>query len=136
MIALEDLLAVPYAFGGRDPAVGLDCWGMVIEVRRRLGYATWDPWHPISDQEEIPQAAAAVVQMFADRWERVTLRDAEAGDVLVLPGFSGERTHAAVHVGGPPGAAMQITKNGARRDTVAKLSRYVRGVYRNREPLA
>jgi len=34
---LADLIGVPFLDLGRDPAVGLDCWGVVMEVQRRMG---------------------------------------------------------------------------------------------------
>jgi cell wall-associated NlpC family hydrolase len=33
----EDLLGIRYVEGGRDPEVGLDCWGLCLEVCRRAG---------------------------------------------------------------------------------------------------
>lgn len=48
-VALDDLVGVPWARGGRMvdgalPLGGLDCWGLVVEVRRRAGLWTPDPW--------------------------------------------------------------------------------------------
>jgi cell wall-associated NlpC family hydrolase len=36
---LNDLIGRPYRYGARGPAE-FDCWGLVLEVRRRLGLAT------------------------------------------------------------------------------------------------
>ncbi|HWR42778.1 C40 family peptidase [Sporomusa sp.] len=36
-IKLDDLIGLPFIDGGRDPAVGLDCWGLSAEVFRRYG---------------------------------------------------------------------------------------------------
>lgn len=36
-INLDDLIGLPFVDGGRDPAVGLDCWGLSTEVFRRYG---------------------------------------------------------------------------------------------------
>jgi cell wall-associated NlpC family hydrolase len=33
----DDLLSIPYVQGGRDPKNGLDCWGLCIEIYRRVG---------------------------------------------------------------------------------------------------
>jgi cell wall-associated NlpC family hydrolase len=33
----SDLVGMPYVRSGRDPAIGLDCWGLCMEVYRRLG---------------------------------------------------------------------------------------------------
>ena len=37
MLNFTDLIGVPYRDGGRDPAVGLDCYGLLIVVFRRAG---------------------------------------------------------------------------------------------------
>ena len=34
-IRLDDLIGLPFIDGGRDPAVGFDCWGLSTEVFRR-----------------------------------------------------------------------------------------------------
>ena len=36
-IRLDDLIGLPFIDGGRDPAVGFDCWGLSTEVFRRYG---------------------------------------------------------------------------------------------------
>jgi len=46
---VRELLRAPYVEGGRVidgelTAGGLDCWGFVVELRRRLGLWTPDPW--------------------------------------------------------------------------------------------
>jgi cell wall-associated NlpC family hydrolase len=34
---LRDLINIPFVDKGRDPRIGLDCWGLVIAVCERLG---------------------------------------------------------------------------------------------------
>jgi hypothetical protein len=46
---VAELLRLPYVEGGRMvdgqlPSGGLDCWGFVVEFRRRQGLWTPDPW--------------------------------------------------------------------------------------------
>lgn len=41
-IKLDDLIGLPFIDGGRDPAVGLDCWGLSTEVFRRYGISLPD----------------------------------------------------------------------------------------------
>ena len=36
-IKLDDLIGLPFVDGGRDAAVGFDCWGLSTEVFRRYG---------------------------------------------------------------------------------------------------
>lgn len=35
---LGDMVGVPYVFKGRDPKNGIDCYGLVMEAAKRLGY--------------------------------------------------------------------------------------------------
>ena len=37
MVNIDDLIGVPFVNGGRDVKIGLDCWGLVMEVFRRYG---------------------------------------------------------------------------------------------------
>ena len=39
----DDLLGIPYTLLGRNPKVGLDCWGLVIEFYKRMGVTLEDP---------------------------------------------------------------------------------------------
>jgi cell wall-associated NlpC family hydrolase len=40
---LEDLVGIPYEDFGRDPARGLDCTGLILELFHRLGHDLTDP---------------------------------------------------------------------------------------------
>lgn len=37
MAKFRDLIGIPFLDGGRDPKVGLDCWGLCMAVHRKLG---------------------------------------------------------------------------------------------------
>jgi cell wall-associated NlpC family hydrolase len=37
------MIGIPYKHLGRDPKVGLDCWGCVIEFYKRVGVSLPDP---------------------------------------------------------------------------------------------
>lgn len=41
-VDLRDLIGLPFVDRGRDALVGLDCWGLVMEVHRRLGHEVPD----------------------------------------------------------------------------------------------
>lgn len=42
MIEYRDLQAAPFVDGGRDPKIGLDCWGLLMVVMERFGYRVPD----------------------------------------------------------------------------------------------
>jgi len=37
MVRVDDLVGIPFVNGGRDIRIGLDCWGLVMEVFKRYG---------------------------------------------------------------------------------------------------
>ena len=43
MIEFGDLIGVPFVRGGRDPAGGLDCVGLTLEIYRRAGIELPEP---------------------------------------------------------------------------------------------
>lgn len=64
----RDLIGVPFMWGGRDPAVGLDCWGLFMEVQRRFGFAVPDVDIYCADVLTIHRTAQRQIR---DYWKRV-----------------------------------------------------------------
>lgn len=129
---LVDLMRAPYQLGGRDPATGLDCWGFVVAVRARLGLATPDPLAGARDlHDAITRGASAV----AAGWTPARPDALRPGDLIVLPGFSGERTHAAVYLGGRPAMAAHFHAKGGQLMAWPKLRRFARDCWRLEMPL-
>ena len=62
---ISDLIGVPFLDSGRDFKKGLDCWGLVMEVYRRIGV-------------ELPDYGKTVPSAYASRSSDVAARDAEA----------------------------------------------------------
>lgn len=60
-VDVRDLIGLPFVAGGRMvdgvlPLGGIDCWGVVVEVRRRAGLWSPDPWGCGPDpQDEDPE---------------------------------------------------------------------------------
>lgn len=86
-----DLVGVPWLAGGRDPATGLDCWGVILQC------------HPqVPDYGVSPDAAAALARawlrgMADDRW--ATLPRFSDGAVVAMT-VAGKCTHAGIfHTG-------------------------------------
>lgn len=73
MIEWKDLLSVPYIAGGRDPHVGLDCWGLLLELYHRAGVELPDYSGEIGE--------AAVERLWHDeieeRWVKVPAPEQE-----------------------------------------------------------
>lgn len=90
----EDLIGVPFAIGGRDPSIGLDCVGLLLEVYRRAGIImpsvpggygdTWgSDWEIIREMERLG-------------WSRITGTVQALDAVLVPDRDSGLPTHVGV----------------------------------------
>lgn len=75
----SDLIGVPFVDGGRDPATGLDCWGLFMAVMGRFGREVKD--FRISCFQSVPVYMAAVDEIQA-RWVPVTVPS--AGDAVTM----------------------------------------------------
>lgn len=62
MFNTDDLLGIPFLDGGRDPRIGLDCWGLVLEIFRRYGIDLPDYRIACEDASRIDQ------EIDANRW--------------------------------------------------------------------
>ena len=92
--AIEPLLYVPYLWRGRDPAIGLDCWGASWNGLR-MGFGVQRPIHMVDDEaldpkREIVQIATS--EKRSGRWINIPCdvqpfrpsQKPRPGDVLVL----------------------------------------------------
>lgn len=96
-IHVGDLLGVPYVEGGRDPKVGLDCWGLVMEVCRRNGVVLPDVLINATQKDAAEMQAGGVpndwIQRTFSGWRRSD--STKVGCVVAYSNCEG----AAVHVG-------------------------------------
>lgn len=96
---LSDLIGVPFLDLGRDPAKGLDCWGLVMEVFRRRGvtipdYAVDTCFNTVAAFLRMSEATASGL------WEAVPAP--EVGDVVAMetnPDMPGCIDHYGVYIG-------------------------------------
>ncbi len=95
---LTDLIGTPYIQNGRDPQVGLDCWGVCLEAMRRFG-------HKLPDFDQAIYSALEVRDKFyqaVSRSEWVKLAEPEPGCVVAMasdPDLPGAITHVGVCIG-------------------------------------
>ena len=50
---INDLIGAPYELGGRDAATGIDCWGVVMYVYKKLGREIPDYWSKTLSRQQI-----------------------------------------------------------------------------------
>lgn len=88
-----NLIGVPFVDGGRDPAVGLDCWGLSTEVFRRWGIE-------LPDYRISCEAASLIDREFKEQiqfWRRCE------GEIpvpaLVVIRFAAYCDHTGVYIG-------------------------------------
>lgn len=99
MIDLMDVRHTPFVDGGRDPRKGLDCWGLVRVVLRRMGIDAPDYRHSAFASHDIGGTAAR--EMAGGAWAVVT--SPKAGDVVCMdndPAVPGTVQHFGVYLGG------------------------------------
>lgn len=91
-----DLLGVPFLDGGRDPARGLDCWGLVRAVFSRAGISL--PDYQISCVE----AARISLEIDAQRptWARVEPDSVLPALLAIRFNTVAVVNHTAVYLGG------------------------------------
>lgn len=92
-VTLNDLIGLPFVDGGRDPAVGLDCWGLSTEVFRRYGIALPDYKISCEDASRISEE----INEQRPLWRRCE------GQIpvpaLVVIRFAAYCDHTGVHIG-------------------------------------
>lgn len=97
---LSDLIGVPFLDLGRDPSKGLDCWGLVMEVQRRMGRTVRDLAVPSCFDSEA--AFDKMREATAQGGEWVAVSEPEPGDVAVMetnPQMPGCIDHCGVYLG-------------------------------------
>lgn len=75
-----DLIGIPYELGGRGEA--LDCIGLALRARSRLGMPLVDPWKDIEHDYRKDQFSGTA--HVAAHWQRLLPASATLGDVVLL----------------------------------------------------
>ena len=90
LLELNDLLGKPYKAHGRGPD-GYDCYGLVIEVEKRLGKDMPDLYKKLSEGEDIHNASCVSQKAGYRKVDK-----AEFGDVVVFFNQNGQIHHSGV----------------------------------------
>lgn len=95
---MRDLIGIPFVDGGRDPAVGLDCWGLFRLAMTRFGHCVPDFDVSCFDTPEI--AATAAVEAISGPWERISSPEPGCAVLMSLdPDLPGLIQHFGVYIG-------------------------------------
>ena len=90
MIDIADLIGVPFVEFGRDIKNGLDCYGLAIEVERRLGKNLKDVALEKFDREKVERTAPNL------NVKKLRLDEISEGVILEFYGLQDKRLHIAV----------------------------------------
>ncbi len=79
---LPKLIGIPYLSGGRNPAVGLDCWGIVRTASKELFDHEVPDYSGYVDSTDPDQT----LHLFENRraWQVITPGQEQPGDVVIL----------------------------------------------------
>ena len=90
MIDVADLIGVPFVEFGRDIKNGLDCYGLAIEIERRLGKTLKDVALEKFDREKVERTAPNL------NVKKLRLDEISEGVILEFYGLQDKRLHVAV----------------------------------------
>lgn len=96
MINIDDLIGVRYRPNGRTIQSGMDCYGLAIEVEKRMG-------HELPDLSEIKAKGRNIADCEKKCLQLVKVKvvdePSEEGDILFLKDTSGALNHIGVYLG-------------------------------------
>lgn len=93
---LDDLIGVRYTHYGRTKEQGFDCYGLAIEVERRLGHSLPDIEKARREDYDFDECRKI---FFAKVKARQTDWPEKKGDVVLMKDMSGNLTHIGVYLG-------------------------------------
>ena len=94
---MRKYIGIPFVDGGRDPATGLDCWGLFMVVQKELGNDVQDFYGSCFDTLAI---GSSFKKEAMTRWERIDKPEVGCGVAMELDGkMPGCVQHFGVYLG-------------------------------------
>ncbi len=119
MIDVSDLIGVPFVEFGRDKENGLDCYGLAIEVEKRLGKDLKDVVLEKFNREKVEKTVPTL------NVKKIRLDEIKEGAVLEFYGLQDKRLHIAVAL--DEKTFIHATENqGVRISTLGTCSQYLK----------
>lgn len=94
MLRVNDLLGVRFVNHGRSVTEGFDCYGLAIEVSRRLGHTLDDLWYKRACPETFIENAEEQLKKLSDRLEETDRQ--ELGNLIIFSDGYGRMVHIGV----------------------------------------
>lgn len=123
LIDFNDILGKPYKAHGRGPE-SFDCYGLVIEVAKRLGHTMPDLYTRLADSWETDPHN---INFSAEKEGLVKVDDCQFGDVIIFFDEKGRIFHTGIYLKNDD--FIHCNKDGVHISKVYEYSNY-REVYR------
>ena len=94
MLKIDDLIGVRFTSHGRSRAEGFDCYGLAIEISKRLGRNLEDIWYEKASPETFTENYESVFSKVADKVELTD--DLDFGNYIVFFDEKGNMVHIGV----------------------------------------
>lgn len=94
IIELDDLLGCPFKVHGRDKK-GFDCYGLVIEVEKKLGHNLVDLTKPYTKVDYMDYMENSASQIIKSN-KLVETDNLQLGDIILFFDEEGKSTHVGV----------------------------------------
>jgi len=93
-LVIDDLLSARFKNHGRSVEEGFDCYGLAIEVSRRLGHELYDIWYERACPETFSDNVDAVCSRMSDK--TVETNEQELGNLILFADENGRMVHIGV----------------------------------------
>lgn len=125
MINIDDLLGVRYKRNGRTKEKGFDCYGLAIEVLKRMGKNFPDIEYARRDDYKFDEAERLILK-------KVNLEQTEtpkdAGDIVLISRIRGPAVHIGVYLGN--GQIIHCNEDCVHVEQYISLKPFIRRVYK------
>lgn len=91
---IDDLIGVRFTSHGRSVVEGFDCYGLAIEVSKRLGHKLPDLWYEKACPATFSENAEAMLFGLGDLLEET--RERKLGNLIVFSDGNGNMVHIGV----------------------------------------
>lgn len=126
---IETYVGVPYVDRGRSKKEGFDCWGLILELTKKVhDFNLPDPEYELNTMEDAAKLFSAY-DMY--KWvDEVELENIQYGDLITLRSFALAKMpyHIGMYVGGRK--VIHTLTYGTVIQKMELLKPYIIGVYR------
>ena len=93
-LQIDDLIGVRFKNHGRSVEEGFDCYGVAIEVSKRLGHTLYDFWYEKANEKTFSENYDAMLKKMSDSVEETD--EQELGNLVLFADEAGRMIHIGV----------------------------------------